>query len=318
MKRLKLMKPVDHAQLGHLYEHLFCTGLVENFRGKGLYAYLDYFISARAYYCGIVEVNLELYTAGAKSLADAIPLLEPDFTDNAVNGALIQILAEKRAVVKHLDPQIVLKKLRQYQATPWQPFDDLAVRNAADHKKSRRGLELVKRNDRHFMILRQDIILDTSFANRDKLTYWPLFYVLSTFLNKNLQEDIPDNLYCYTYDDFGRYLPQLVKETNLYRVDKRQASKLTDEIEVTKDLVEKMINDGCLARLASFLQSTSSSVSFSSPDSEELYQRAALLIGAAGWRQVGSEENIRDTMEHMSITFSLSKTKESLNLAEVM
>jgi hypothetical protein len=318
MQRIKLMKPVDHAQLGHLYEHLFCTSLVDYLREKGLYAYLDYFISARAYYCGIVEVNLELYTAEAKKVADAVPALEPDFTDDAVSGALIQILAEKRADVQHADLQIVLKKLRQYQATPWQPFDDLAIRNAADHKKSRRGLELTSRNHRHFMILRQDITLDTDFANRDKLTYWPLFYVLSTFLNKNLQEDIPGNLYCYTYDDFGRYSPQLVKETNLYRVDKRQASKLTCEVEVARDLVKKMIEGDCTAKLANFLQSTSSSVPFLSPDSEELYRRAAILIGAAGWRRIGSEENISNTLKHMSITFSLGKTNDKLNLAELI
>jgi hypothetical protein len=259
-----------------------------------------------------------LYTPEAESQEEAIRAFEPELSDDTINGALIQILAEKHVDIKSIDRAVVLHKLREYQSTPWRSFNDMDVKDAANHKRTRRGLELMPRDRRHFMILRQDITLDATFANRDKLTYWPLFFVVSSFLIKNLQEDIPSQLYCYSYDDFGRYSPQSVKETNLYKVDKRQTSTVTSEVYVAQNFVKRMLADGCMAKLADFLQSTDSSAPYSSPNAEELYRKAAILIGAAGWCRIGNEENIKHTLKHMSISFSLGKTKDSLDLASLL
>jgi hypothetical protein len=317
MRQYKIIKNVDHAQIGHLYEHIFCNALEEFCKNKGLYAYLDYNVTARAFFFGLVEISFDMYSPRAEAEKDNIVSFEPTFTKDAINCALIQIMAEKHADIKAIDVDIVMEKLAQYQATPWRSFSALGVQDAARHKRSRAGLELKRRSSRQFMTLRADVMIDMAFANKDKKRYWPLFYVVASMLIANLEDNIPVKLRCYSSTNFRKYSSKSLKETALFTVDRRQATGLTTEITVTQELVSGMLEQGCIERLADWLQQVTYEIPYASPNWQVLYDASALIVSDAGWHEIGTQQNIEDVLRRMTIHFSLGTTRDYLAIASL-
>lgn len=318
MKRFHLIKHADHVQIAHLYEHLFCDAVYEYFRQQKLYAYLDYDLNARTYYSGMVELRLALFSQEAQQAADGIRSLEPAMTKDAINGSLIQILAEHRADIRTLDTSIVLSKLAMYQKTPWRDYDDLVVENAADHSRRHKGLTFKRRSDKQFLILRQDIELDREFGNGNKRLYWPGFFALCSFLTLNLQDILVNGTFCYSFDTFGSYTNRGAKESNLYRVDKRQSTKLGDEIDMTKEFITEILGNGTFERFAQSIRSADSSQLGMAPNPDGLYRSTAMLVGGKGWQSIGTDKNLRDVLKHTSFSFRLGSSRGCFKVADLL
>lgn len=310
MKQLVLIKPTKNIQLGHLYEHLFCMSLVELFREHKLYSYLDYHFEGMTFFKGYIRIEVTLFTDVALKLEKDIVALDPEMSEDTVDGALIQILAEKYADVEYRDQTSVFNQLRELQGQPWQEIEDVTALNTSTIRRTQTGLRLKSRSETMFRILHQDLVLDTDYANKDPQTAWPLFAVVADVLAANLREAITDNFYCFSYEDTAVYSPSAVKETNRYITDRRQAEKLSDELSFSRELVHTMLTDGFVEKLSRFLLNASYELPRLAPNNTSIFERTGTLVGAKGWHEIGTEENIQQILSHTTIRYRLGKESQ--------
>lgn len=76
-----------------------------------------------------------------------------------------------------------------------------------------------------------------------------VFSLICDVLRSNLQEDIADNSYCFTLKDSFTNNKWAIKDTNIYRIDKRQATKLDSEIDVARALAADMVKNAAFKRI---------------------------------------------------------------------
>lgn len=182
--------------------------------------------------------------------------------------------------------------------------------------KTHEGFTLKPRASRHFSILYQLIALEPSFAYQDADKYLPLFAIVSRALRLNLQEEIANGSYCYSHDDDFEATANKVRDTNLYRIDRRQATRITGEIETTTALLKKMARLDFAARLSHFLLGASMT-SMMMPDDEEILKATGMVVGPKGWHKIGTKENIEEVLGHTTIEFSLGHTSEQIILKSI-
>lgn len=316
MKKIILYKLTPSAQTGHLYEHIFCTHLVEYFRKEGLFSYLDYYIDAKTYHSGFIRLEIDLYTKEALEKETSLYSLPLSFTEDILSGALLQVMAEKHVDVKEFDEERVQQMLKEYHGQPWIMLDEIDIDASVSVQKTQEVFSLKSRPKRHFGILQQTISLEPSFASQNRKIYLPLFAVISRVLRLNLQEEIANGAYCYSYDDSFVADSHEIKDINLYRIDKRQATKVLNEVEITEILLKRMIDSQFVARLSNFLQNAVNK-SGMMPDDEEIMKAVGTAVGPKGWHKIGTEDNIRNVMRHISIEFKLGRSKAVMVIEEI-
>jgi len=298
-KKLELFKIVNHVQVGHLYEHIFCMELVRYFRSHGLYSYVDYNIEAKTYYSGYVYMKVEFYTKEAKKHIEIVNNLELNLSSDNINGGLLQIMAEKLVDIDYIDDDKVLELLESYANKSWQTIESLPKGLASPKAMTDESLVLSNRHKWRFGALRQTITLDKSHLDDKNAQNLPLFIMLSDILRSNLQEDIADSSYCFTLKDKLTENRRVIKDVNLYRIDKRQANKLSTESEVTRALVSSMLKDGMFDRLIASIVSSDKKPTIISKD-------------------LANKKDIINMLNNISINFKLGKSSETINLADVV
>ena len=316
MKHIIIIKPVSHIQIGHLYEHLYCNQLAEHFRNKGLFAYVDYTIDAKTYYDGYVRIEIHLYTSLALANEDDIYSLTINLDEDLISGGLLQIMAEKYVDFWSIDRVYIMKVLTEYNALPWSSLDTVSVISFKSKRKTVKGLELSPRATRNYLNLTQKIVFDTNSTSLDKNDTSALFVVIANALRANLQEEITNNSFCYSVSDSFTRKGKLLIDSNIYRVDKRQATMLTHEKETASNLLLLMKKHQFVDRLCDFLQTTDVHMLFGSPNDEEVSDKVSVLVGKTGWQKIGTKNNIIEVINHCRIEFTLGNTKRDMHISQ--
>lgn len=311
MKHFIFIKPVTHVQIGHIYEHIYCHQLTQFFREKGLFAFVDYSVDGKTYYDGYVRIEVILYSSEALALENAIDTFTPVLDDDVINGAIIQIMAEKQADIQFIDIDVVRTSLQRILNSSWQPIEDLEVVNTKTLHKTHKGLRFIDVPSRNFMYLTQKIELNAQSAGLDFEIFAPLFVVVANAIRQNLQEIIATTSFCYSVDEKFNQTKQVLSDSNRYRIDKRQATALSTEIEYTKQLLDDITRNGFVERLSEYLQTAESGVQFGLPDDNEISKKIHRVVGQAGWRAIGTEDNITKILQHISISFTLGSSKRA-------
>lgn len=318
MKKLVLIKTTENIQAGHLYEHIFCMQLAEYFRSKGLYSYIDYHIDAKTFYSGYVKLEVILYSKAALKHQKAITSFSIVIDDDVIDGAILQIMAEKRVDFVITDYQLLVADLRKYDTKPWKYLDKINY-VAPTTEKSKDYIQMTPRDSRHFLILKQTISLDEkALKDYSKDVLYPLFLVISQVLINNFQQVIADTSYCYSYDDYVTVSGKVIKNTNLYRIDKRQEVALTIEKKFTEELLGELFAHGLVGKLETFFKSAIYATPALAPDDDFITENTGVLVGAKGWQAIGSRSNILHVLRYMTIDFKLGKTSDTVSVAAVL
>lgn len=315
MKQLTLIKPTAHIQIGHLYEHLYCIALQEFFRRHHLYAYLDYSIDAKTFDDGYIQLEVDLYTERAGELEQAIYSLPLSLTPDEIDGALLQISAEKEVDIKYLDTNIVDRALLDLHRLPWSERSDTLVSTFAWQTKTEEGLGYDSAHSSGYDSLVQSIRF--TMTNDDPAYSLALFAVISQVIATNLREVIANHCYCYSQSDSFSLEGYGAEERNIYRIDKRQADRLTNEIEVTSSFIRGAFNNRFINKLVTFLEQASAEP-FMAPDPDDILSKTGVKMSLEDWHRFGTVENIHAIIRKMSITFSLGDTVQSIGLAELL
>lgn len=314
MKKITLLKLTPDVQAGHIYEHIFCTQITEYFRSNGLYAYLDYHIDGKTFYSGYVRIEISLYTARARRFGSKITKFKISIGEDEIDGAILQVMAEKIENFTVLDSQALNKLLDSYEAQPWKQLESIETMVLKPVGASS-VIHQAPRNDRNFLRSKLTIMLDHTKSSLPDAVQKPLFAVLSKIFLHNLQLLIADYTYCYSYDDYtGKKKNGNLTATNAFRIDKRQATSLTIEREVTETLIREMRAHGLVDSVYSFLQHATYTEPSLAPDDGDVTKSAAMIIGPKAWKRIATKANIEDVLNALSFEFKLGSTADRFDV----
>ncbi|HWT39685.1 MAG TPA: hypothetical protein VN081_00170 [Dongiaceae bacterium] len=318
MKRFVYIKPVRHVQIGHVYEHLYYYRLVQAFREQGLFAYVDYSIDARTYYDGYVYLEVFLYNSRAQRVADLIKTIHITPDEDHINGALLQIMAEKHANIATIDDKVLLDTLQEYDISPWLPLEDLSVESFKPTRKTHRGLSFSNRSTRQFATMTQRIQLDTSSVSLDRNIAKALFIVVANTLRQNLQDAIAESSFCYSVDDTFTMKRGALVDINTYRIDKRQATELTTEAETAQEFITEVEKYNLIQSIVDFLGSASIDKHLSMPSEQEVMDKVGIVVGEKGWHAISTRQDIQQLLRHTTIEFRLGKMKQTIRFSTLL
>jgi hypothetical protein len=79
----------------------------------------------------------------------------------------------------------------------------------------------------------------------------------------------------------------------------------------------RMKRIGLVPRLAQSLQASTYDTAWGGPNELWVYEATKMLVGAAGWREIATEENIRLLLQNTKLRLTLGQEKCELMLAAV-
>lgn len=297
-------KVIQDKEIGHLYEHIFSDHLTNCARAGHLFSYLDYFLDAKYYHEGYVLIQIETYTPQAAHFFKNLDKFHPELDKDAINGALLQIMAEMSVDIAMLDESEIQKALTICQSNPWQP--QIPNELNSHHASSKPTIVYKPLNKDAFGVICQSITLNVPEKDPTKRSQLlVLFLIVSKAIRSNLQEEITRSSFCFTYEDRFEYSrsSKKARDINLYRIDKRQATSITDENEVAQRLLKSMKRFDFADRLAVSIQRAQKEDN-EYPDEEEVLAKLNIALCPGELKSILNASDIKQLLDKVHIEFT--------------
>ena len=302
MKRLVLIKQSSAIQLGHLYEHIFCMHIERLFRQKKLYPLVDYSLTGKTYYGGIIMIDLELYTPTAERVAKSIAKLRIEWNEAMIQTGVLQLVAEKEAPFGIDGYGKIVDELAMLHEQAWQAIDDV---ESIDVKQVRRKVGPLYIIDGSLPArkLKVNIHLESEFATAHR-TLLPLFRQIAKLLASSLEHQIPDQFGFFSEETMFTSGAKATYLTSIFKV--ARAADTTVDVTAVLAACEGIVADlrkhGVIERYMRELRRTSYyGAPNLAPSLEATYEDTLLMLGAKGWKRLATTENCQDIVKYMSI-----------------
>lgn len=307
MNEIIRIKQSPAVQLAHLYEHIYCAQLEKMLNDRGIFPYLDYELVGHTYQPGIVYVSIQLLTSKAQKIADSITNLETDFSDAAISIAASQIMAEKQYGYVSEGMDVVRRSLQSLDELPWQDLDTLRTLDLQGVRRKSKPYYLDTTNKLPATTLHVDVTLDTDFQ-RKSLALTPLFKQVALVVSDYLQSNIADT--CGYYSIEGHYTQNktFAKYSCPFLVPNGHDADLAEISRTTQTAVATLRQKGAFDRLADEL----GSISYRhrptlAPDPRQTFIDSGIFVGAKGWQELATPENIEAILAHTYLTVRYKK-----------
>lgn len=318
MKRLILIKTCRETQLAHLYEHIYLEAVSTFLRDRGFLNYLDYRWRGRSYGGGFIHVEIDLLAIEVQQLARALSRLEPSFYDEKmVDRAAAEIAAEKQRLYADNGTKRVQKALKSLHAQPWQTIDEFACHDRL-HLRRSRDVFWLSASKAPTKVLRSDFLLDEGVTSQRR-SILPLFTIIINALQDNLSHDLAKKYSFYMYTDTAHYTSKGAKESTKYRVVAEIKPELSEVMDTCKRALEDLIKANVISRISHFLVASNYfSAPLDAPNELGAYNTCGILVGAAGWRAIATEANIKEILRHTTLQLTLGRQKQSLRTTDLI
>ncbi len=316
MKRITLIKTAAEIQVAHIYEHLYCEAIRTLFKESNLFYYLDYSCRGTTYDNGLVHIEIDAYNPDAEKMLEKTRELILSFNKADLERALAQIVAEGKHYVQGSDVSTVQKALEAIQSNPWQTLESLELLDVQKLRRSRRTLWMTDKPAK-IKTLHCDFILDVGLAQKNRHLI-PIFDVVAYIVQENLARELTKQAGYYREDNPSTYTNKTAKVSQKLTAWTRVIPELTNERQITKVFITHLLDAGIVQRINNFLAQGSYTLPFEAPNEISLFEASNILVGAAGWHQIGTEEGIREVLQHTSIQLTYGKEKQTFALAPLL
>ncbi|HET6746918.1 MAG TPA: hypothetical protein VFH06_02305 [Candidatus Saccharimonadales bacterium] len=312
MKRLILIKQSSAIQLGHLYEHIFCAHIDTFLYEHHLFSHLDYSLTGKTYYGGIVAIDIELYTDAAIKLSNRLSSLAIELNEEIISIAATQILAEKEEPVGGTGYDNVKQALEELHKQPWQNIDEVECIDTKSIRKKTGPFYIAEGKPLPARKLTASILLDDKLAasHRELL---PLFRQFAWLMTSSFQGVLADTYGYFSHEDVYKDRSP-VGVINTFKVANDNASEvdLSDILATCLEVVRDLQQYGAFTRYMDELCKASYyNHSGLAPNLEKNYEDTFIFIGPKGWRKIATDENYRLLLKHMSIEVKFGRDKIS-------
>lgn len=316
-KAVTLVKQTNMIQLGHLYEHLYCGYLEQFFFSHKVYPYLDYKLTGRTYYGGVIYIECIFYTEKAAVLADQISTITPDFSEDSIYTHFSQIIAEHHKPFSGLGIEKITEELMALQNKPWEPIDSYQYTDFKSLRTKTGPVYIAEGKEWNPKKVHTTLSLSMS-GEANNRALLPLFRQLTLFINASLQSAIPFAFGYFSHDDTFTVKPRQATFTNTYYVDKDQDVYLEEVGNTVMELIRNVLAQDTLERFLNEFQTISyKDRPFSAPDIGATYEETLFLVGAKGWREIATHQNIHNILNHMSVSVRHGSNRVSYDLSQL-
>ena len=319
MRQITLIKVHPNIQLGHLYEHIFCTQIKKIFYDNGLFKYLDYYLKGTVYdKSGIIEIDLGLYTAEAQALAPQIAQIEISYTPEIISTAFTQLLAEEEQPIATDGLDAITTALAALHDQPWKNIDDFDLFDTKNTRRTSTPIRIADNSSLPSRRLEMRLHLDTEFANSHR-ELLPLFLQIAKVLAPTAQDALASNNGYYS----GEMDLKFSKQHLYMKADMQVAHANDDSVDIHEDLelskktFTHITASGSLRRLISELQNLSyTHAPDLSPNIQDVLNETGIYIGTKGWSAIATNDNVTQLLTHMSIEIIFGRKREASRFVE--
>lgn len=316
MRQIILVKPTQQRQLAHLYEHLYYDALVLHFKKQNLLSYLDYSLHATTH-ADFIHIEISLYTPKAEMQARVLHNLEVAINEDSIKRAFVEIIAEKErhleSAYSELTPVIAL--LKEIHLVSWKKIEEISSVASAGRKPSQ--IVTITNKQAAVKSMRCDLIVDGDFIKTQRHLL-PLFSIVARVIHDNLMDELSFKHSYYFVDSLRTYTKRIAKETHVYVALKAATPQLTHEKDTCKDFIMELLEKDMIPLTVAHLTNLIYSIPQVAPDEIQIYEATGQLIGAEGWREVSTEENILEVLRHTSLQLVYGKEKQVLKISELL
>lgn len=316
MKRITLIKTAAEIQVTHIYEHLYCEAIHTLFNESNLFYYLDYSCRGTTYDSGLIHIEIDAYTQKAQQILEKTNKLTLSFDTVDLERVLAQIVAEEKHYVRGSEINKLQKALETIQNIPWQTLESLTVLDVHKLRRSRKTLWMTDKPAK-IKTLNCDLVLDTAFAQKNRQLI-PVFDVAAYIIQENLARELTRHAGYYREDNPSTYTNKIAKVSHKLTAWTRVIPELTNERQIAEVFIKRSLDAGIVQRISDFLTQSTYTLPFEAPNEASLFEASGILVGAAGWRQIGTEENIRTVLKHATLQLTYGKEKQGFAIASLL
>ena len=316
MKSTILIKHSSTIQLGHLYEHLFVHELNRYLYDKGLFKLIDYSLFGTTYENGVIAIDFKAYTSQAAELLESISKIKisSSINEECILNSLYQISAEEPTLLYIPNSNELTKLLIDLDNTQWQDLDSISILNYRGARKKNTSIYLTDEASPKPQMIKFLVSI-----SKDIIDMNPELIPLSVMLSRIFIYTVGNNL----ANDFGLYTGQIYSrkrgtETTLELLaakSPRRISFSAEDLALNIDTsIKYMLNTPAItSRLVPELKSISYRNDIgNSPDYDGYLQDSNILLGAKGWAEIATTQNIELLIDNMSYAIKLGReTKHS-------
>lgn len=316
MKRITLIKTAAEIQVAHIYEHLYCEAIHTLFNESNLFYYLDYSCRGTTYDSGLVHIEVDAYTQKAEQILEKTNKLTLSFDTADLERVLSQIVAEEKHYVHGSEINKLQKALEAIQSSPWQTLESLTVLDVQKLRRSRRTLWMTDKPAK-IKTVNCDLVLDTAFAQKNRHLI-PVFDVAAYIIQENLARELTRHAGYYRENNPSTYTHKTAKVSQKLAAWARAIPELTNERQITEAFITHLFDAGIVRRVSDFLMQSTYALPFEAPNESGLFEASGILVGAVGWRQIGTEENIRTVLKHATLQLTYGKEKQGFAIEPLL
>jgi hypothetical protein len=206
--------------------------------------------------------------------------------------------------------------LRALQTEPWQDINHVTSHVGRIAANSEPSIWLTDQPIKVTQV-RCKLILANEYA-RANATRLPLFDVVMMILQMNFDRDLADANGYYRNGDSSVYSARTAKYIQKFDVYSDEMVGLEEDMDLCKKVVSTLIKEGIVTRISKYLQETVYTSGESIPDGIRLFNDTTVLVGGAGWREIGTIENIRELLQNTTLRLSYGKEQQSVALATLL
>ncbi|MBL8160260.1 hypothetical protein JNJ66_07450 [Candidatus Saccharibacteria bacterium] len=307
-KHLVFAKSAPNPELAHVYEHMFAMSLAAELRQEGLLGYLDYLLDAKTYHKGILWFEISLFSDKAMAFAPKILSHRTPLSEDHINMALLQIMAEKLANVAEVDQEGFLAGVAALNEARWVSATSEGLIKGFLYQMQE-IISLEPRDDNGFNVIRQEVAIKNAADGSD--ISFPLAIILSKIIHHTLQEDIAMTSCCYSMDDAWQEKNKHLQLVNWYRMDKRQNTKLSSEGEVTDEVLRLLRTPETAERIINIATSTAHDQGMLAGQ-HNMLEYGGIFVGTSYWSRNVTRESIASALDMLSVKFSMEPAVQEM------
>lgn len=316
MKRIVLIKTTNNPTLGHVYEHLYCQALFVYLSGLGLFYFVDYTLQGTTYENGLIDIGIDLYSPSAEALDDKLTRLPMAIDEKALEIALAQVVAEERHNVWGVKATRLLTLLQHMHDRPWLTLDAVRVIHLPRRQIVGRDLYLTEPRVRA-QTLHLDLVADVEWlqAHPDLI---PLFDIVSHVILENIARELTAEFGYYREDNPSMHTRSSARSSQKLVAWIKYRKQLTNEMRTARAAMQRLLQRGLVEKISDYLGGLRREQPHVAPDELAMFETTRALVGYRGWREIGTEANICDVLEHTTLELRYGRERQQIPLADVL
>lgn len=274
---------------------------------------MDYALSGATFdEGGIIVIDCELYSEQAQQFVDDLDKIRIELgeNNNLVYIALLQIAAEEKFKLHASSEKDIIDGLKKLDENKWCHIDDFDL---LDTKYIRRKSDPLYLTHQHQPIPRKihiKLIPDQDLVHENRKLL-PLFDVIGRILTLTLINKLIWRYGLYAGCDLVTHPAPTSLSSELWSIQKVFKELDLDEIaKYSHDVVRLIASDQTIEHIVSEFSSVSyEKRGLKGSDYSHILSTTKIFVGAKGWKEIATTENINLLMNNTSLELKLGRQK---------